>query len=189
MLDRVLFLKSLAAAFAAAATPKPIVTASPDPWDMCLQNPVLPYDHPLELKMRVLDGPDFDLMKYRGSPTILHIFATWCEPCAVEMPFIVDAAQKYAAKGLKVVGIDAEESDNAVRAYRKKYNIQFPIAMDERGGFTAALENGNRGAWKIPVSLFITPDGYLYCYKEGTTKNPGDELTYRIEKFLKATSS
>lgn len=139
--------------------------------------------------MRVLDGPDFDLQKYRGSPTILHIFATWCEPCAVEMPFVVALSQKYAAQGLKIVGIDADESDNAVRAYRKKFDIPFPIAMDRDGLFTRALENNRSSTWSIPVSLYITPAGYLYCYTEGSSKNPGNELTYRVEKFLKESSS
>jgi thiol-disulfide isomerase/thioredoxin len=180
-------MKSVVSVLAAAASPSPhpSATPSPAPWDRCVQNPVLPYDRPLELKMRVLDGPDFDLMKYRGHPTLLHIFATWCEPCAIEMPHIVEAAQKYAAQGFQVVAIDFRESDDTVRAYRKKYGITFPIAMDERGGFTYALENGGDANIAFPVSLYITADGYLYCYTRGTTKNPGPELTYRIEKFIR----
>ena len=142
MLTRALFVKSLAAVAVASGAPAPAPTATPFAWDMCEQNPALPYDHPLGLKMRVLDGPDFDLTAYRGHPTILHIFATWCEPCAIEMPNIVAAAQTYADRGLKIVGIDVRESDNAVRAYRKKFNIPFPIAMDENGGFSRVLENG-----------------------------------------------
>lgn len=139
--------------------------------------------------MRVLDGPDFDLVKYRGRPTLLHIFATWCEPCAIEMPHIVELANEYASQGLAVVGIDFQESDNTVRAYRKKYAIPFPIAMDEDGGFTNALESRNQTKLEFPASLYITADGYLYCYTEGTSRNPGPELTYRIQKFIKDASS
>jgi thiol-disulfide isomerase/thioredoxin len=189
VLDRALFLKSALSFVAAAATPSPSPSATPMPWDMCEQSDALPYDKPLELKMRVLDGPDFDLMKYRGHPTLLHIFATWCEPCALEMPHIVDIANAYAQRGLQVVGIDFRESDNTVRAYRKKYGITFPIAMDERGLFVEALENGRVTSVSFPASLYITADGYLYCYTKGTTTNPGPELTYRIEKFLKDASS
>jgi len=135
--------------------------------------------------MRVLDGPDFDLMKYRGTATLLHIFASWCEPCAIEMPHIVEIAAAYAPRGLRVVGIDYRESDNTVRAYRKRFAIPFPIAMDEQGTFTEALEEGKRTTIELPASLYITPDGYLYCYTQGSTKSPGPELTYRVEKFLK----
>lgn len=183
----VLSLLSAAAMPAPSSTPSPLATATPFPWDTCDQNPTLPYDHPLELKMRVLDGPDFDLMHYRGYATILHIFATWCGPCAEEIPVLVQLANQYYGKGLRVVGIDVQESDNTVRAYRKKYAIPFPIAMDQNGGFSYNMEIGGKSSGNVvfPVDLFITPAGYLYCDKQGTTKAPLREMTYRIEKFLK----
>ena len=81
MFDRAVFLKSAVSLLAATAVPSPHPSASPNPWQLCDQNPILPYDHPLGLKMRVLDGPDFDLVKYRGNPVWINIFATWCEPC------------------------------------------------------------------------------------------------------------
>lgn len=193
MLSRVSFIKSAAAAFAAAASPSPTPLATPgavpSAWEKCVHNPVLPYDHPLEIKMRVLDGPDFDLLQYRGSPTILHIFATWCEPCTYEMPYIVEMAKKYADRGLKIVGINDAEDDNTVRAYRKRFNIPFPIAMDQRGGFTVALESHDSFKWEIPVSLYFTPAGYLHCYTQGATQNAERELDFRISKFLADTAA
>lgn len=194
MLIRAVFMKAAVSVFAAATSPSPLpaATASPNRWDTCTTNPALPYDHPLELQMRVLDGPDFDLLKYRGRSTLLHIFATWCEPCAIEMPHIVELANEYVNHGLAVVGIDFEESDDTVRAYRKKYDIPFPIAMDVDGGFTRALQSPDKtrlARVELPASLYITPEGYLYCFTKGTTNDPGPELTYRIKKFLKAASS
>lgn len=188
MLTRAAFTKTALSLLALAApSPVPSPTASPDPWDTCVQNATLPYDRPLELKMRVLDGPDFDLMKYRGRPTLLHIFATWCEPCAIEMPHIVELANEYANQ-MAVVGIDFRESDNAVRGYRKKFAIPFPIAMDEDGRFTGTLESGGSNI-ELPASLYISASGYLYCFTKGTTDDPGPELTYRIKQFIKAASS
>jgi thiol-disulfide isomerase/thioredoxin len=149
----------------------------------------LPYDHPLGLKMRVLDGPDFDLMKYRGTAVLLNIFATWCGPCNHEMPALVEAANKYAGQGLRVISIDAEEPDDKVRDFRKKYNVTFPIAMDERGGFTHALEvpMNSESQESIPVTLFIDPQGYLYCQRTGGIT--AGELNYRIEHFLTASAA
>ncbi len=187
-----LFLKGafslLGAAAAPSASRSPTPQASLNPWDTCLQNPVLPYDHPLEIKMRVLDGPDFDLLKYRGRPTLLHIFATWCQPCAIEMPHIVAIANAYAPKGLAVVGVNFRESDDAVRAYRKRFGITFPVAMDQDGGFTEHLESGTENI-TLPASLYIDSHGYLDCYTQGTTTDPGPEVNYRVEQFIKDASS
>lgn len=198
MITRGSFVISAGAAVAASVTPKPLPTttpgavpspktsATPFPWDLCDQNPVLPYDRPLGLRMRVLDGPDFDLMKYRGYGLIVNVFATWCEPCRWEMPTLVDASSRYFARGLRIVGINFAESDDTVRAFRKKYSIPFPIAMDEHGAFSYSLEHGNsQVATSFPVLLFIGPGGYLYCYKRGSSQRPSDELMYRIEQFLK----
>jgi len=102
------------------------------------------------------------------------------------MPSLVTNASKYYDRGLRVVGINFKESDDTVRAYRKKYSLPFPIAMDESGGFAYNLEHGDkRIVTSFPVLLFISPDGYLYCYKEGSSEHPENEMTYRIEKFLK----
>ncbi len=171
------------------ASPTPSASPSANPWDECLKSQVLPYDHPLGLKLRALDGPDFDLVKYRGKAVLLNIFATWCGPCNKEMPALVEAAQAYSNRGLQVVSIDSRESDDTVRAFRKKYGITTPIAMDQNGGFTRALEVGVRPGAPVeyPVTLFIDPAGYLYCVRDGGMDDA--QLTYRIERFLTASAA
>jgi thiol-disulfide isomerase/thioredoxin len=183
-------LLSLAAPLpSASASAAPTATASSAPsaqpkWDECVKSPVLPYDHPIGLKMRVLDGPDFDLVKYRGTAVLLNIFATWCGPCNHEMPALVRSAANYESRGLRVISIDVEEPDDKVRDFRKKYDITFPIAMDAHAGFAHALEVqlGSQDDVSFPVTLFIAPNGYLYCQKTGGMTDA--ELTYRIEHFL-----
>jgi len=195
-MDRGQFVSALASAFAACVAPSPVTSpaprASPSPaagkWNECTVSPVLPYDRPLGLKMRVLDGPDFDLLKYRGKAVLLHIFATWCGPCNHEMPHVVEAAADYADRGLAVIGVDTREEDNAVRAFRKRYGITFPIAMDATGGLVNALEYGKTSSdLTFPVTLFIAPNGYLYCDLVGSVGRA--ELRYRIDRFLAASSS
>lgn len=181
-------LKMLGLALAGAASPSRAPTASPNPWDQCEQSIALPYDQPIGLKMRVLDGPDFDLVAYRGKAVLLNIFATWCGPCNREMPSVVEAAADYAGRGLAVIGIDSRESDNTVRAFRKRYAIPFPIAMDADGSFVHVLETGKaRGTVNFPVTLFIDPRGYLYCDLVGSVGRP--QLRYRVERFLAASAS
>ena len=187
-MDRGEFLTGLAFALTGATVPVSSPTASPSKWDVCLKNPVLPYDRPLGLTMRVLDGPNFDLAKYRGQAVLLNIFATWCGPCNVEMPNVVEAATDYASRGLAVIGIDAAEEDNTVRAFRRRYGITFPIAMDRDGTFVQVLEVGRNGSnITFPVTLFIDPNGFLYC--DTRVAMGRAQLRYRIEQFLAATAA
>src|ERR1700738_3517326 len=47
---------------------------------------VIPEGRPLEWTMKVLDGADFRLSRYRGKVVFLNVFATWCGPCRREQP-------------------------------------------------------------------------------------------------------
>ncbi|MBV8638885.1 MAG: TlpA family protein disulfide reductase [Candidatus Eremiobacteraeota bacterium] len=167
----------------AAAT----TAASPKPprWDAWDKSFVLPYDRPLEMKMAFLDAgqTQFVLSQYRGSPVVLNIFATWCDPCNQEQPAFVKAATRYAPAAVQFIGIDDGDSDDAVRAYRREYGIPYPIAMDRRKEVTRALEVGRTLETSVvPTTLFIRPDGYLYGVLRDSME--ADELAYRIEKFL-----
>lgn len=175
-MDRAFFMQAMLSALAASP--------SANPWDMCATNPVLPYDHPLDLKMQTLDGPDFHLLSYRGSAVLLNVFASWCWPCNKEQPAMVELAARYAPQGLVTVGINDREPDDVVRHYRKKYNISYPIAMDRTGAFSQALQAGSHRDIErfIPTSLFITPQGYLHCYVSDSFSR--DELDYRLKKLL-----
>lgn len=168
-----------------ASAPSPLPSPTSDPWDQCYDNPALPYDRPLGIKMQALDAPDFDLLAYRGHPLLLNLFASWCGPCNEEMPQMVDLANDYFDRGLRVVGINYREPDDTVRAFRKKYKIPYPIAMDRNGRFTVAMQRGKTtGNIEFPTTLFISADGYLYCDVRDSMSRR--ELAYRVERFVKA---
>jgi len=180
-----LTLGALSTGAVASPTPSPGPSASPDPWDMCDDTGSLPWDRPLGLKMRALDGPDFDLVAYRGKAVMINVFATWCGPCNDEMPHVVEAARDFQSRGFEVVGVDDREPDNTVRAFRKQFGISFPIAMDPNGRVVQSLEVGRAyTAGALPYTFFIAPNGYLYCMRRGRMGR--DELRYRVTHFLDA---
>src|SRR5260370_827793 len=62
-----------------------------------------------EVKFKDLDGNDVTLAKYKGSVVLVDFWATWCEPCYVEIPWLIEMQQKYAAKGFTVLGVSMDE--------------------------------------------------------------------------------
>src|SRR5260221_3070144 len=62
-----------------------------------------------EVKFQDLDGNDVKLAKYKGSVVLVDFWATWCEPCYVEIPWLIEMQQKYAAKGFTVLGVSMDE--------------------------------------------------------------------------------
>ncbi|MEO8576415.1 MAG: TlpA disulfide reductase family protein [Gemmatimonadales bacterium] len=92
-------------------------------------------------------APDFDaktlgdkpsdkkLEDYRGTVLMINLWATWCEPCRVEMPSIERLHQDYSSKGLKVVAISVDDpgTDEQVMSFVKQYNLSFEILRDPKG--------------------------------------------------------
>jgi thiol-disulfide isomerase/thioredoxin len=140
----------------------PVPVPTPPPREGCVNPSKLPLDRPLGLTLRVLDGPDLHLEKLREYVVWLNFFATWCGPCHREMPDIVALANQRFADGLRVVGVNVAEEDDKVRAFRKKYSINFPIAMDNKAGVFTALK-----LVYYPTSLFLKPNGRLGCVRRG----------------------
>ncbi|HEY8313078.1 MAG TPA: TlpA disulfide reductase family protein [Candidatus Baltobacteraceae bacterium] len=188
-MDRIEFVRGLIGAAVVVASPSPAAKAPPVRHiGDCDANPVLPYDRPIGIAMRVLDGPDFHLEKYRGYAVWMNVFATWCGPCNEEQGSVEQIAASYYDRGLRTIGVNFRESDDTVRTYRKKYGLSYPIAMDERGGFTRGLETGRTDENLIfPASLFFSATGYLDCYIQGTM---GDsEMRYKVERVLKTVTA
>src|SRR5258708_29532258 len=66
-----------------------------------------------EVQFKDLDGNDVTLAKYKGSVVLVDFWATWCEPCYVEIPWLIEMQQKYAAKGFTVLGVSMDEDGKA----------------------------------------------------------------------------
>ena len=61
-----------------------------------------------------LSGQPLSIDSQKGKVTLIDFWATWCEPCMVEMPNVIAAYNKYHGKGFAIVGIsldDAKDTD------------------------------------------------------------------------------
>jgi thiol-disulfide isomerase/thioredoxin len=62
-----------------------------------------------DFTLQSLDGKTVHLSDFRGKAVLLNFWATWCEPCKIEMPWIVDLQKQYASQGLQVVGVAMDD--------------------------------------------------------------------------------
>src|SRR6202023_88905 len=56
-----------------------------------------------------LDGKVTSLADYNGKVVLVNFWATWCDPCREEIPWLIEMQQKYSAKGFTVLGIAMDE--------------------------------------------------------------------------------
>ena len=77
-----------------------------------------------------LEGKRVSLADYKGHPVFVNFWATWCEPCKLEMPWLEEFSRKYAAQGLVVLGISTDDvGKDAVAKTAKKLGVTYPILL------------------------------------------------------------
>src|SRR5579862_6547724 len=60
-------------------------------------------------KISALDGSELSLSKYQGKVVLVNFWATWCDPCRGEIPWLIDFQKKYGDKGLVILGVAMDE--------------------------------------------------------------------------------
>ncbi len=78
-----------------------------------------------------LAGESVALEKFRGQVVLLDFWATWCKPCVKSMPSLQQLHERYAGKGLAVLGVSTEvEGEKKVPPFIAKHKISYPIFLD-----------------------------------------------------------
>jgi peroxiredoxin len=77
-------------------------------------------------------GATRSLASYRGQVVLLNVWATWCEPCKIEMPSMEELYRTYGPRGVHIVAvsIDNTASEDSIRAYAKDLGLTFDILHD-----------------------------------------------------------
>jgi thiol-disulfide isomerase/thioredoxin len=140
-----------------------------------------------EMTLKDLDGKDLSLSEYRGKVVLVNFWATWCEPCQVEIPWLIEIQQKYAARGFTVLGIAMDEDGAKVVTpwvQKERFDVNgaksqmnYPIVI---GNDAAADKFG--GLLGYPTSVLITRDGKIV--KRITGIITPEEITKSIESQL-----
>src|SRR5262245_16210831 len=60
------------------------------------------------LRLAMLDGRQVGLEEWRDKVIVLNFWATWCQPCTVEMPALEALWRRYRERGLVVVGVSVD---------------------------------------------------------------------------------
>jgi cytochrome c-type biogenesis protein len=117
-----------------------------------------------ELTLKDLNDKDVSLADFKGKVVLVNFWATWCDPCRIEIPWLIEIQQKYADKGFVILGIAMDEEGKPVVApfvAKEKWDVngqkmlmQYPILI---GNDAAADKFG--GLLGYPTSILISRDG------------------------------
>lgn len=140
-----------------------------------------------EFELKDLDGKDVTLADYKGKVVFVNFWATWCDPCRIEIPWLIDMQAKYASRGFTVVGVAMdEEGKSAVAPFiaKERFDVngqQLPMSYPIWLGTDEAAGKFG-GILGYPTSFLISRDGKVVAKFQGLKSS--DELEKAIEAQL-----
>lgn len=110
-----------------------------------------------DFSLRDPDGRLVRLSDYRGKVVLLNFWATWCGPCAIEIPWFVEFERRHKDRGFAVLGISMDEDGwQVVRPYMSRAGINYRVLM---GNDEVARLYG--GVDSLPTTFLIDREGKL----------------------------
>jgi cytochrome c biogenesis protein CcmG/thiol:disulfide interchange protein DsbE len=135
-----------------------------------------------------LSGKKISLADFKGHPLAINFWATWCAPCKVETPWLIDLRNRYAAQGFEVLAISADDIDRAdprklsdekqeIVRFVQRMRMPYPVLID--GG---SISDPYGGLDALPTTFFLDRNGTVVAAQLGLTTK--DELERNIKKAL-----
>ncbi len=127
---------------------------------------------------RIDDNKSLKLSDYKGKVVLVDFWATWCPPCRMSIPHLVDLQNKYGSRGFQVLGISLDRGGvDVVRKFVQKYKINYPVMMS-----TPDVLKAYGGVRSIPQAFLIDRQGRIRETIVGY--RPLEELQKKVEAVL-----
>jgi len=128
-----------------------------------------------------LDGGRVSLTDHRDKLVVLNFWATWCQPCTVEMPSLEALWRRHRDRGLVVVGVSVDRG--APRAllepYVRNLKLTFPILLDP--------DSKTSDRWRVtalPATFIVRPGGEVAGMAMGAREWNSDEMRALVARLL-----
>ena len=95
---------------------------------------------------------------YRGTPVLLNVWATWCDPCREEMPSMQLLYDSYKGRGLKIVAVSIDDAGNEslIREFAAEHHLTFDILHNANADIMAQYQ-----VVGVPQSFLISRTGEI----------------------------
>ena len=132
-----------------------------------------------QLDLQDLSGGHHKLEDYKGKVVLLNFWATWCVPCATEMPLLNEMQKRYKDKIIVLAAsIDDPEDRGKLKPFLHKHQADNLTLMV--GPTLDTLSDFGLGS-ALPATVFFDAQGNIVAKHEGALKRPN--LEHRLAQM------
>ena len=96
---------------------------------------------------KIYTSEDFKKSRY----TLINFWASWCAPCRIEHPYLMQLSKE---KNLKILGVNFKDKKNEAEQFLNELGNPYDhLLIDQDGRFSI-----NLGVYGIPESILINKD-------------------------------
>jgi cytochrome c biogenesis protein CcmG/thiol:disulfide interchange protein DsbE len=132
------------------------------------------------------NGREVKLSSLKGKVVLVNFWATWCEGCQVEIPWLVEFQKKYQTRGLVVVGVSMDDDGwKSVKPWLKEKKVNYPVVI---GSDDLGKQYGLEG---MPLTALIDRDGKIACVHPGLVNKAvtDQQLRALLQQRVKVTTN
>jgi len=134
-----------------------------------------------QINLQDLDGKAIAADQFKGNIVVYDFWATWCVPCIAEIPTLNRIQEKYAAKGVKVVGVALASGDaGEVKPFVGRNKMKYTVLMGDDD------QAYDLNVVAFPTTYLVTRDMKLFRRYIGAGPRKLAELEADIQKLLAA---
>lgn len=111
-----------------------------------------------DFALESLNGETVRLSDFRGKVVLVNFWATWCGPCKILTPWLVDLQNQYRPQGLEIIGIalDEDATKAEIAEFADKERVNYAVLIGN-----AKVAESYGGVPAMPDTFFISRDGQI----------------------------
>jgi thiol-disulfide isomerase/thioredoxin len=133
---------------------------------------------PLNFTLKDMNGVDVNLASFEGKVLLLNFWATWCGPCRVEIPYLIELQKQYA-DDLVVLGVSVDDTAEKLQPYATEMQVNYPLLV---GNGRQDFQDAYGPFWGIPVTVFVGRDGKIHRKHSGIASK--EQFEHEIKSLL-----
>jgi peroxiredoxin len=115
---------------------------------------------------------------------LVDLWATWCKPCLVSMPFYKALFEQHQKEGFEVVAISVDLHKEDVEAFVAKEELPFRVLHDPEGRTPEQV-----GLSTMPTMVLLGRDGAIAYLHRGFEESDKEQIAGEVERALKVVTS